>query len=168
MNRLHLSVFGLAAIASLAISSVSHATPVSAVDFSESAPDAAVTSTSFDSATVLSEVTVKCPAKGYLVATASANMHANTTVPGNTVTVVYSIARDSFSTEEGDTYFVFIDALKVQPTVVQRTEACVKHKIYTFRFVANLSPVDPPFNQSDFGATALKPKLVVEYFRRKF
>jgi hypothetical protein len=167
MNRLHLSVFSLAAVASLAISSVSHATPVSAVDFSESAPDAAITSTSFDSATVLSAVTVKCPAKGYLVATASANMHADTTATGNTVTVAYSIARDSFSTE-GDTYFVFIDAAKVQPAVVQRTEACGKHKTYTFRFVANLSPVSPPFNQSDFGATALKPKLVVEYFRRKF
>ncbi len=133
-------------------------------DFDQETGGIAITSSNFNSATLLNEVQVVCPADGWLLAQAEATFQLDPTVIGDTVWVRYSITNDGANGIDSDhdrSLQAFVmESVHEVPGAIMRVDRCAAGEQVTYRFVAQR------VSNADSTTTAFGPRLHVQYFRR--
>lgn len=133
------------------------------MDFSQATNRVTITSTNFNSATVLRRVIATCPEDGHLVATAEAGFGYSVAAPPDRAWVRYSIAQDAAAPFGIDPnhYRNLQDDVSDNPTSkpggMVRVDACRRGEEVTYVFLGQR--LDPTVS-----AYAWQPRLVVVFY----
>ena len=146
-----------------------HANPEAGFNESESQPAIDIVSTDNLSPTILRQVTITCPKKGFLIAGADASFTTSPPSQGQ-FSLIYGISIDTDDLIAGTSHdhqlSLTIDNIVAFPGYAQRVDACNKGESHTYYFSAyQQKGFDFDDNLPDIKASS--NSLVVEFFRHK-
>lgn len=131
------------------------------INYASSSTSIKIASTTTTAPTVLSTVTIKCPADGYLVTRADAQFNLYPVKRPGEATIGYGITKDSTKFDWGHYHYLkeYVgSSYQYTPGFIQRIDTCKAGATHTFRFVAYRWSNTTP------STYAWQPHLVVEYF----
>ncbi|MEM9388265.1 MAG: hypothetical protein AAGA68_24655 [Pseudomonadota bacterium] len=134
-------------------------------DFTQETDGISITSSNFNSATLLNEVKVVCPNAGWLLAQADATFQLDPTVIGSTVWIRYSITNDGAngidSNHDRSLQAYVMESVHEVPGSIMRMDRCSAGEEVSYRFVAQR------VSNADSTTAAFGARMHVQFFRRE-